>query len=140
MTKDLTRLSIDTAVATVHHTAPDRVEVRFKPGCTLTVAGITDIIRIREELGRTAPHKALIVFANEETEFDMAMITKDHYSGVPAEQFTQAVAWATRNEHNARFARLYFAYFPSPVPSAIFMDEEEARGWLDQQGVTARTA
>jgi len=60
----------------------------------------------------------------------MSMITPDHYNGRPVEQYTTAVAWVVRNEHNERFTRLYFAYFQSPVPSAIFMEEEEARAWL----------
>ncbi|MBK6540184.1 MAG: hypothetical protein IPG10_02650 [Flavobacteriales bacterium] len=121
---------IDTLIATVQRTSPDLVEVRFKPGAVLTISGITAVLRAREELGRTASHCALIVFPEEETDFDMSMITMDHYKGRPVVEFTQAVAWVVRNEHNERFTRLYFAYFPSPVPSAIFMEEAEARAWL----------
>ena len=133
--KNMTTLPalIDTPLATVQLSAPDLVEVRFKPGCTLTVAGITAILTVREELGRSGAHRVLFVFPNEETDFEMSMITKDHYQGRPVQEFTRAAAWATRNEHNERFARLYFAYFPSPVPSAILTEEGEARDWLEKQ-------
>lgn len=123
---------IDTPVATVQLATPDLVEVRFKLGAVLTLAGIAAIVHAREEIGRTAPHRAMIVFPPEEMDFDMPMITTDHYHGRPVVEFTKAVAWVTRNEHNERFCKLYFAYFPSPVPSAIFMEEEQARAWLAQ--------
>jgi hypothetical protein len=44
----------------------------------------------------------------------------------------RAEAWAVRNTLNEKIAQLYFRYFPSPVPSAFFMTEEEASAWLDQ--------
>lgn len=121
---------IDTLIATVQRTSADLVEVRSKPGTVLTIPRITAVLHAREELGRIGSHCALLVFPEEETDFDMSMITEDHYGGRPVVEFTEAVAWLVRNEHNERFTRLYFAYFPSPVPSAIFMEEAEARAWL----------
>lgn len=122
---------IDTPIAIVERTASDLVEVRVKPGSTLSVAGITSILQARKQLSSGQRMRALFVFANEDTDFDMAMITADHYGGAKAEDFTRAVAWVAHNAHNERFCELYFAYFPSPVPSAIFMTEEAARGWLE---------
>jgi hypothetical protein len=122
---------IDTPIATIQRTTADLVEVRFKAGATLSVAGITAILSARQESASGTPMRVLIVFAADEMDFDMAMITKDHYSSIPVQQFTRAVAWVTRNDHNERFCQLYFAYYPSPVPSAIFSTEEEARTWLE---------
>ena len=122
---------IDTPIATILRTAEDMVEVRFKPGATLTVSGITAILNARQQAAAGQPMRALIVFPDDDMEFDMSMITRDHYSFVKVEQFTRAVAWAAITDHNRRFCELYFAYFPSPVPSAIFDREEEARGWLE---------
>ena len=123
--------TVDTQIASVQCVAPDLVEVRFKPGAVLTVAGIAAILAAREELGRSGPHRALIIMSDD-MDFDLAMITTDHYKGRPVEKFSLALAWVARTDRNAHFARLYFAYFPSPVPSAIFMEEAEARGWLDR--------
>jgi len=123
--------TIDTPIATIQRTAEDLVEVRFKPGVVLTVAGITAILQARQQSAGGVPLRVLIVFPTDEMDFDMSMITTDHYRAVPVEQFTRAVAWAAQNAHNERFCQLYFAYFPSPVPSAIFITEAEACAWLD---------
>ncbi|HRH70132.1 MAG TPA: hypothetical protein PLB89_11545 [Flavobacteriales bacterium] len=130
-----TQTLIDTTVATVQRTGPDRLEVRFKPGTTLTVPGIQEVLKARQALGNGVRSRVLFVFTTDETDFDMTRITTHYYAGLPVEQFTLATAWATRNEHNDRFARLYFAYFPSPVPNAIFREEREAVAWLDAQVV-----
>lgn len=122
---------IDTPIATIQRTADDLVEVRFKPGATLTVAGITAILNARQQAAAGQPLRVLIVFPEDDMEFDMSMITRDHYSSVKVEEFTRAVAWAAITDHNKRFCELYFAYFPSPVPSAIFETEAGARAWLE---------
>lgn len=125
---------VKTPIATVQRTAPDLVEVRFNPGCVLSVAGISAILNVRDELGREAPSHVLIVFPHEELDFEMTMLTTDQYRGRPVEQHTLSVAWVVRNAHNEHFTRLYFAYFPSPVPSAIFMEEAQGRAWLMGRG------
>lgn len=125
--------SIDTPIARVQRTADDVTEVRLRSGCTLTVPGIAAILAARQQVAAGVPQRVLFVFPAEEVDFDMTMITKDHYASVPAREFTKAVAWAMGNPHNERFCQLYFAYFPSPVPSAIFLSEEEARTWLNEQ-------
>lgn len=122
---------IDTPIATVERTAADLVEVRMKPGSTLSVGGIAAILQARRQLADGQRMRVLFVFANEDTDFDMAMITADHYGSTKAEHFTRAVAWVAHNGHNERFCELYFAYFPSPVPSAIFMTEGEGMKWLE---------
>lgn len=121
---------IDTAIATVERTAPDLIEVRIHPGVTLTVAGIAEILQARQRLADGEPLLALISFPPEDVDFELSMITLDHYGTVPVEHFTRAAAWVTCTPRNDQFCKLYFAYFPSPVPSAIFEDESAARAWL----------
>lgn len=125
--------TIDTPIAVIERSAPDLVEVRFKPGVVLSVSGINALLDARERMAEGVPSRVLIMFPASEMDFDMAMITTDNYRGRPVEQHSKAVAWVTRNAHNDRFTRLYFAYFPSPVPSAIFGEEAEARAWLEAQ-------
>ena len=128
-----TRNIIETTIATVQRMGTDRVDVRFRPSTTLTVSGIQEIVQARQAMANGTRSRVLFVFTTDGTDFDMSMITTNYYAGLPVEQFTLATAWATRNEHNDRFARLYFAYFPSPVPNAIFQEEAEAVAWLDAQ-------
>lgn len=118
----------DTPLAEVRYTAADRVEVHFKPDITLTVAGVQTMMAARQELGGSGPHKVLMLLPDY-VDFDMAMITTDHYEAVPQPN-TLAVAWVARTERNATFARMYLAYFPPPMPSEVFLTEAEARAWL----------
>lgn len=124
--------SIDTPLATIECTRKDLVEVRFKPGIVLSLDGITALLDARERMGGEAPRLVLIVFPPEDVDFHMEMIIKDNYEGRPVQQHSKAVAWVVRSAHNERFTRLYFNYFPSPVPAAIFLEEAEARTWLEQ--------
>lgn len=121
---------IDTPLATIQRTGPDLVEVRFKPGKVLSIAGISALLDARQAMPLERPLRVLIVFPEDHVDFEIQMITTDHYAKRPVDQHSRAVAWVTRNAHNERFTQLYFAYFPSPVPSAIFTEEEEARAWL----------
>ncbi|MEO8589768.1 MAG: hypothetical protein ABI432_10395 [Flavobacteriales bacterium] len=119
----------ETSLATIRYTAVDRVEVRFKPGQTLTVPGLAELMTVRQRLGAAGKHR-LIVFMHDEMDFDMAMITTDHYTVIPQPN-TEAVAWVVLNERNEQFTRLYLAYWPAPFPSEVFLAEAEARGWLE---------
>ncbi len=119
---------VDTPLATVQWTAADRMEVRFKPRETFTVAGIQEMMQARQKLGEAGPHRVLVVMPDY-VEFDMAMITTDHYTAVPQPN-TLAVAWVTQNERNATFTRLYLGYFPPPFPSEVFLHEADGRAWL----------
>lgn len=123
---------IDTSIASVERDSEGLIEVRIRSGVTLTVAGIAEVLQARQRLADGRPRLALIAFPSEEVDFELSMITSDHYSTLPVDQFTRAVAWVTGNARNDQFCRLYFAYFPSPVPSAIFEDEASARSWLHQ--------
>ena len=120
---------VETPLATIRYTAVDRVEVRFKPGQTLTVAGLAEMMTMRQRLGAAGKHR-LIVFMQEESDFDLPMITTDHYTLIPQPN-TEAVAWVVINDRNERFTRLYLAYWPPPFPSAVFHGEADARAWLE---------
>jgi hypothetical protein len=119
----------ETTLATIRYTAPDRVEVVFKPGIPFTVAGIQEMLQARKELGESGKHRVLILLP-EHVEFDMAMITTDHYTVIPQPN-TEAAAWVVHNERNATFTRLYLSYWPSPFPSEVFLLEADARVWLE---------
>jgi hypothetical protein len=120
--------TVDTPLATLRCTAADRMEVHFKPGKTFTVEGIKQMMLARQKLGEAGPHRVLVVMPDH-VDFDMSMITTDHYTAVPQPN-TLAVAWVTQNERNATFTRLYLSYFPPPFPSEVFLLEAQGRSWL----------
>lgn len=126
----------DTRLARVVRTAPDRVEVRFKEGVKLDTTGISEILDLRRNLGADAPHKVLIVIPDD-VDFEMDMLTKDHYAAHRAKDHTVAVAWVAHGSLQNQLTSLYLTYHPSPFRSAVFTNEDDARCWLDAQGTDA---
>ena len=128
--------AIDTRLARVIRTAPDRVEVRFKEGCKLDTAGISEILELRRKLGEQAPLKVMGVFP-EDVDFEMDMLTKDHYAAHGTKDYTTAVAWVAQGSLQNQMTSLYLSYHPSPFRSAVLTNEADAQRWLDAQGMDA---
>jgi len=118
-------------IATVQRTAPDLVEVRFHEGALWSSAAIIHILEQRGALGLEKPNKVLVLLP-ELLDFELVTMTTDHYEGKGLEEHCLAEAWVVRNAFNEKLARLYFSYFPSPVPMRIFFEEAEARAWLQE--------
>ncbi len=127
----MTEQALDTRLAWVIRTAPDRVEVRFKEGCKLDCTGIAEILDMRRKLGADAPHKVMIVMP-EDVDFEMAMMTKDHYQGRDVKDHTVAVAWVAQASLPHQMTSLYLSYHPSPFRAAVFTNEADALRWLDE--------
>jgi hypothetical protein len=123
--------SISTALATVTRTAPDRLEVRCHEGVYWSERSIAELIQARATLAEGTPMKVLVVLP-EDLHFDTESLASMHYDPATMKEHSRAEAWAVRNTLNEKIAELYFRYFPSPVPSAFFLREEEASVWLDQ--------
>ena len=97
---------IETPIAIVERIGDDRVDVRMKPESTLTIAGVAEFIHARQQLAAGVPMRVLIVMSEREMDFDMSMMTTNHYADRPMADFSKAIAWVTRNDHNDRFCRL----------------------------------
>ncbi len=123
--------SISTALATVTRTGPERLEVRCHEGVFWSDRSIAELIHARATLAMGAPMKVLVVLP-EDLPFDTESLASMHYDPTTMKEHCRAEAWAVRNTLNEKIAKLYFRYFPSPVPSAFFTTEEEASTWLDQ--------
>ncbi|MCB0790748.1 MAG: hypothetical protein H6595_05435 [Flavobacteriales bacterium] len=130
---------IDTPLATVTRVRPDRVEVRFKPGIKLEPKGIGLILDQRERMGGERPHQVLIVMP-EDVDFEMGMMTTDHYGGRKVVDMTLAVAWVAAPGMTQELTSLYLTYFPTHFASRVFTTEEEAKQWLDEEGPRRGTA
>jgi hypothetical protein len=116
-------------LATLERKEGDLLEVRFKPGIKLDVPGLEEIIAERQRLCPDGALRVLTVFAPE-TDFDMAVMTLDHYRNKGLEPCTQAVAMAAGSDMNARMASIYFSYYPQKFPLRVFVQEADARKWL----------
>lgn len=68
-----------------------------------------------------------------DADFQMLIMTQDHYKGRPAVDCTRFLAIAATSVMHERMASLYFAYFPQNFRTSIFLDEAEAREWLNKE-------
>lgn len=120
---------IDTRLATITQTAPNFLEVRFKHGAMVDGVGIHEVLQQRAQLADKGPFLVLGVLPAD-IDFDINVMTKNHYAGRKVLEHTLAVAWAASTLMNERMASLYLSYFPQPFPTQVFMEEAEARAWL----------
>ena len=124
---------IETRQATLERITAETVEVRFKPGLVLDKSGLDEILVERERFcSNTGKHAVLAIFPND-ADFDMAIMTQDHYAGRTVVGCTRFLAVAANSLMHERMASLYFAYFPQTFATKIFIEEEEARTWLSEQ-------
>ena len=121
---------IETRQATIERTADNVLEVRYKPGQTLDPAGIGDVLHERERLCGGQKGQAVLAVIPPDADFQMLLMTRDHYKDRPVVDCTRFLAIAASSVMHERMASLYFAYFPQNFPTAVFTDEEEARVWL----------
>lgn len=123
---------IETRLATLERKSPDLLEVRFKPDVKLDVPGIEEVIDERRRLCPEGVRDVLAVFPPD-VDFDINVMTRDHYAGTGLERCTRSLALAAGSTANERFASLYFAYFPQEFTTRVFIEEREAQHWLARQ-------
>ncbi|HQW41083.1 MAG TPA: hypothetical protein PK149_07960 [Flavobacteriales bacterium] len=120
---------LDTPVASIIYTSHDRVEVHFKPGVRFTPEGVAELMKSRQLLGASGKHRVLMLLP-EEIQFDPRMVSTDHYGNVPQPN-TEAVAWVVHNIGDAQITKIVLSRSHVSFPWKVFLDEQEARNWLD---------
>ena len=121
---------IETRQATIVQTNDNVLEVRYKPGQILDPAGIGEVMGERERICEKRGRQAVLAVIPPDADFQMALMTVDHYKGRPVADCTRFLAIAASSVMHERMASLYFAYFPQVFTTAVFSDEEKARAWL----------
>lgn len=117
-------------IATLAYTAPDRVEVRFKPGVEFTSARIAELMQVRARLGVSGKHRVLMILP-EVIDFDVDIVQVEHYTVTPQPN-TEAVAWLVRSAEDMHITRLAVGRGVPTFPWKVFMNEAEARAWLEE--------
>ncbi len=120
---------IETRLATISLSSPHLLEVRFKNGIKVDGPGLQEVLEQRAELGSKGPFLVLGILPAD-VDFDINVMTENHYAGQKVLDHTLAVGWAANTLMNERMASLYLSYFPQPFPTQVFMEEDEARAWL----------
>jgi hypothetical protein len=125
--------TIETRQAILEATPEGTMVVRYRPGITLDKEGLAEVLAARERHCELAGcHKVLAVFP-QEADFQIAVMTEDHYKGRPIIDCTRFLAIAANSVMHERMASLYFAYFPQSFETKVFVEEEEAMAWLTEK-------
>lgn len=121
---------IQTKAATLERQDNGVLEIRFKKNVKLTVEGVQEVLDARMDLCGRGPY-AVLVTLPDDIDFEIAVLSKDHYHGRGLEECTYAVAWDAESEVNEKLLEIFYRYFPQPFPVKSFLSEDEARAWLD---------
>lgn len=122
---------VDTGAATLERRG-DIVEVRFKPGVKLDMAGMAEIVRTKHELCATQAADILIVLPAE-MDFELHVLAVNHKEVSGGCGLARRLALAASSAFNERLATIYFRYHPREEKTAVFLDEKDARAWLTEQ-------
>lgn len=124
--------TIDTTLAKVTLESEDRMVIRCHNGRTWTTESLAELIGARVKLAAGRPLKALVVMP-EEIDFELSSFFSEHYDPSSMPRFCRVESWVVVNAYNKELLTIYFRHYPNPVPCGIFMTEEEAREWLEDQ-------
>lgn len=121
---------IDTRTATVERVSQELIEVRFKPDVKLDVEGIGEVMSAKRALGIGKEYDVLAVMPPD---MDLAInvMSMDHHALNGGCLNSRRLAFAAQSTMNQRLAEIYFRYHPRPYATEVFMDEQDARGWLE---------
>jgi hypothetical protein len=131
------RKFVETRQATLEVCRDGTVEIRFRSGITLDQAGLHEVIAERERLCSDGELHAVLVIYPQDGDFEISVMTMDHYTGRKVQGLTRCMAIAANTVMHERMASLYFAYFPQPFAARAFVEEEAAREWLSAQLATS---
>ncbi|MEO8590006.1 MAG: hypothetical protein ABI432_11585 [Flavobacteriales bacterium] len=121
---------LETSLATIQRPTAGLVEIHIKADVTVNLQGILEIFTKLDGQGWAGPAKLLVVFPEMPVDFDLPVMSKDHFEGRPAGPNGTTVALAVPDPRTLGFIELHFAYFPAVVSMRIFTTEVEARAWL----------
>jgi hypothetical protein len=122
---------IDTRNATVERISSKLIEVRFKPDVKLDAEGIGEVILAKRSLCRMDEPDILAVFPTE-LDFALNILSMDHNTLHGGCAGSRRLAFVANNSLNQRLAEIYFRYYPRAHETEVFMDEADAKAWLDQ--------
>lgn len=122
--------TIDTEMALIERDEHGIIRIRVKQGQLLSVKGFGESIVARRELAEGKPAR-VIALVPEDTDFEIGIMSMDHYDKVDAAAFTKAFAIVTDTSLFVRMYAIYNNYFKLTFPVKIFATEAEALAWLD---------
>lgn len=121
---------IETSQATIERVSQDLVEIRFKPNVKLDPQGMGEVLAAKQSLDGEHTFDVLVVMMPE-TDMELNVIAIDHQGLHGGCGSSRRLAFAAHSSLNKEFAEIYFRYHPRAFETAVFMEEHEARAWLN---------
>jgi hypothetical protein len=131
-TEDREEQTAETRLAHIVRVRPDLMEIRYKPGVTMDMAGVKEIHETRKRLFGDHPYASLSLIPDD-VDFELAITQQDHYAVNRPKDPLLAWAVVARGAMLDMIAKLYFSYFPQTFPVLTTNDEAEARAWIAAQ-------
>ena len=121
----------DTTLALVVRVREDLLEIRFKEGIKMDLAGLEEITTARRTLFPTPSRLGCISLIPESADFHLSASHVDHFAH-PHDGLI-ALAVVARGATLEMMTKLYFSYFPQRFQVLATNNEGEARQWMEQQ-------
>lgn len=121
-----------TRLAHIVRSRPDLMEIRYKPGVTLDLAGVREIHEVRQRIFGDRPYASISIIPDD-VDFELAVTQQDHYAANRGRD--PLIAWAVvaRSSTLDMIAKLYFSYYPQMFRVLTTTNEAEARAWINAQ-------
>jgi hypothetical protein len=136
---DWTGIIYRTRLAHILQPRPDLLEIRYKPGITLNMAGVIEIHDLRVRLFGDRPYVNISILPDD-VQFEAAVLEQDHYASTRYTDNLRAWAVVACSAVGEQVAHMYFARFPQGFPVITTQDEEAARAWALQQAMLIERA
>lgn len=107
------------------------IEVRYREGVELDVAGLMEVQLRRDEL--TSERCAMLGVFQPGTLGDLKVMEVDYFGRTNANAQLVALAIVTQDELGASMSEIYYNYNPQTFPTRIFREEGEALAWIRER-------
>jgi hypothetical protein len=122
----------ETRIAQLVRTGRNLVEIRFKPGSTMDMAGVREVYEARVKMFGDQPHASIVIIPDD-VDIELGITKVDHYSATRSSDPLVAMAVVAEAAMIDMVAKLYFSYFPQSFPVLTTSDAAEARSWAEAQ-------
>jgi len=128
----MARKEIETAMAHLKLDERGLIFVRIKAGVRLDNGGYLENVAARKELA-DGNRCGVVCIIPKDMDFDVEILSMDHYSDTPVAEFTAAMAIVTGDLLYDRLFKLHAKQFLNGVPHRVFHREAEAVKWVMEQ-------
>lgn len=123
---------IETPTATVQFIARNVVLARYRPDVQVGREEIAENLRARIAGLGEGPYGVIALFP-EETDFELSLLSTDHYADEAMARSTSALAIVAEGTLYERFAHIYLNYHPTAFRAKVFADLTPAIAWVQEQ-------